>query len=374
MDFRIAKDELVRALGRVQGIVDKRSTNPIIGNVLIDVDPTGMRVSATDTEMSLVCHYTVQCEVPGRITLNARQLYDMARLAPAESVAFRLADGSVQVEIVSGRSYFRMLGLPAAEFPLVPDPGAISGFDIDGAALKDLIDRTLFAVSTDDTRAGLNGAHVETWTAPGGATLLRFVATDGHRLSLCGRPFQGDPGLVRTVLLPRKGLVELRKLADDASGPITVQITENQAIFQRGPTTFSMRLLEGEFPDYQMVIPPTWQRRVLASKEALTQCLRRVSIVTSEKTNPVRFVIRGGALTVVARQPELGEAREDVEAQLEGADLEVGFNAKYFQEALGALSSDTAAIEIGDSLSPCLIRPGEGSSDELFVIMPMRLD
>lgn len=374
MDFKIAKDELIRALARVQGIADKRSTNPIIANVLIDVDSGGMRVSATDTEMSLVCHYTVQCESPGRITLNAKQLFEMARLVPSETVSFHLPAGSVQVEISSGRAFFRMLGLPAEEFPSVPDPGAISGFDVDGAALKELIDRTLFAVSTDDTRTGLNGAHVETWTSPGGATLLRFVATDGHRLSLCGRPFAGDPGLVRPVLLPRKGLVELRKLSDDGSGPITVQITDVQAIFQRGPTTFSMRLLEGDFPDYQMVIPPTWQRRILVPRDALGQTLRRVSILSSEKTFPVRFLIKGGNLTVVARQPELGDAREEVEAQVEGADLEVGFNAKYFQEALSSLSSEVAAVEIGDSLSPCLLRPGEGNSDELFVIMPMRLD
>ena len=230
-----------------------------------------------------------------------------------------------------------------------------------------------FAISSDDTRTGLNGAHLEIADVEG-ASHLRLVATDGHRLSLCGVPFGGSFDAKGSVLLPKKGLAELRKLVDDGEGEWKVSFTDNAATFQRGAISFSMRLLEGDFPDYTQVIPNGWQRRVMVQRDALTQALRRVSILASEKSHPVRFAIIDGNVTVTAKQPERGEAREELESQVEGPDLEVGFNARYFREALGALTTDVVAIEIGDSLSPCLIRPGEAGGDELFVIMPMRLE
>lgn len=375
MDFQINKDELIRALARVQGVADKRSTNPIIANVLLEAGEGGLVVSATDTELSIVSRHTAVVAEPGAITLSARQLYDIARHVAADKVHFKMGPGSLQVEISAGRSVFRMIGLAAGEFPPIASFDGQAGFHIDATALKDLIDRTSFAISPDDTRTGLNGAHVETWTPPDGAPLLRFVATDGHRLSLCGRPFSGDAAAVRTVLLPKKGLLELRKLCDEGQGAFAVQFTAVQATFQRDALCFSMRVLEGEFPDYQQVIPPNWQRRLLVPRDVLTQVLKRVSILTSEKTWPVRFGLTNGALTVFARQAEVGDAREDVDgATVDGADLEIGFNAKYFAEALNALSVDSAAVEIGDALSPCLIKPGLGTTDELYVIMPMRLD
>jgi DNA polymerase-3 subunit beta len=153
-----------------------------------------------------------------------------------------------------------------------------------------------------------------------------------------------------------------------------VSITDTTATFQQGNMAFSMRLLEGEFPDFRQVIPPSWQRRILLERSALVDALRRVSILSSQKSNPVRFRIADGSLTITARQQEAGEAHEEIDAQVDGPDIEVGFNAKYFLDALGALGTDTIAVEIGDSLSPCLVRPGEGDDDELYVIMPMRLE
>jgi len=373
MEFRIAKDELIRALSRVQGIVEKRSTNPIIANVLLEVDEGGMRVVATDTEVSFIGRYRVECTRPGSLTLGARQLYEIARLVPTDEVSFNLPEGEMQMEISSGRSFFKVLGLSADEFPEVPDPGEVEGFSIEFDALKDLIDKTLFSISSDDTRTGLNGAHVESRQV-GEQTLLRFVATDGHRLSLCGRTYSGEYKAPRTVLLPKKGLAELRKLVDDGEGSWSVSFSESQATFRRGSISFSMRLLEGDFPDYEQVVPSSWQRRVLVQRDALSQALRRVSILASEKSHPVRFMIAGGTVPVVARQPEAGEATEELEAQVEGSDLEIGFNARYFRESLSALDTETVTVEIGDSLSPCLVRPGEGDADELFVIMPMRLE
>jgi DNA polymerase-3 subunit beta len=373
MDFRIAKDELTRALGRVQGIVEKRSTNPIIANVLLEASGDGLAVSATDTEVSLQGRYVIECKSPGRITLGARQLFDIARQAPADSVSLSLQADGATVEIRSGRSNFKMLGLPASDFPAIADAKADGGIEIDAVSLKALVDKVIFSISGDDTRTGLNGAHVEA-REDGDTRVLRLVSTDGHRLSLCGRPFRGEFAAPRSVLLPKKGLSELRRLLDADSAPWTVSFGATQAMFRLGTTSFSMRLLEGDFPDYQAVVPGRWQRRILLRKDDLVAALRRVSILASEKSSPVRFHIDGGSLTVSARQPELGEAKEEVEAQVDGEGLEVGFNGKYFLEALSALDADTASVEIGDSLSPCVLRPGEGSADELYVIMPMRLE
>lgn len=377
MEFRIAKAELIRALSRVQGIVEKRSTNPIIANVLLEVSDKGMRVSATDTEVAFVGRYEVECIKAGSLTLAARQLFDIARLVPTETVEFKLASGGSQMHITSGKASFKVLGLAAEDFPAIPDPGELDGFKLESGAVKALVDKTLFSISSDDTRSGLNGAYVEV-TEVNGKSLLRFVATDGHRLSISGQPFSdATSGAPRSVLLPKKGLSELRKLADEgnsADEPWQVAFTDTQAVFQRGNIAFSMRLLEGDFPDYTQVVPSQWQRRLLIQRETLLQALRRVSILAPEKSHPVRFAIEEGRLVVVARQPEAGEAREEIEAKIEGEDLAVGFNARYFLDALNVMSVDTVAVEMGDSLSPCLVRPGEGDSDESFVIMPMRLE
>ena len=374
MEFRIAKDELIRALSRVQGIVEKRSTNPIIANALFEASSDGLKVSATDTEVSLIGHYAIECIQPGSLTLGARQLYEIARLVPTDSVSFRLSDGSFLMEVSSGKAQFKVLGLPAADFPPILPPDQGEGLEVEAAHLKAIVDKTLFSISSDDTRTGLNGAHAEAVDLPGGITNLRFVSTDGHRLSLAGRPMTGSWTAQRAVLLPKKGLAELRKLVDVGDGPWRVVLNETQAVFHRGTTSFSMRLLEGDFPDYKQVVPSGWQRRILLARTHLVQALRRVSILASEKSHPVRFHISDGTLVVTAKQPEAGEAREELEAQVEGSDLEIGFNARYFLDALGQMETDTVAIEIGDSLSPCLVRPGDGDADELFVVMPMRLE
>jgi len=377
MEFRIAKDELIRALSRVQGIVEKRSTNPIIANVLLEVSENGMRVSATDTEVAFVGRYEIECVKAGSLTLAARQLFDIARLVPTETVEFKLSSGSAQMQITSGKASFKVLGLAAEDFPAIPDPGELAGFKLESGAVKALVDKTLFSISSDDTRSGLNGAYVEV-AEVNGRSLLRFVATDGHRLSISGQPFADDSAdHPRPVLLPKKGLAELRKLADEGTSddePWKVAFTDTQAVFQRGNVAFSMRLLEGDFPDYTQVVPSSWQRRLIVHRESLLQALRRVSILAPEKSHPVRFAIEEGRLVVVARQPEAGEAREEIDAQIEGEDLAVGFNARYFLDALNVMSVDTVAVEMGDSLSPCLVKPGEGESDESFVIMPMRLE
>lgn len=375
MEFHIGREELNRALGRVQGIVERRSTNPILGNVWLRVSESGVRMLATDTEVSLVGDYPAQVTTPGQITLGAKYLLEIARSLPGDTLHFRMPDaGGLDVEIRAGRSLFTLRGLPASEFPPLVEEVSGQGFLITAVHLRELIENTIFAISTDDTRTGLNGACVQRVNGWNGAACVRFVSTDGHRLSLCDRPFTGEFDPPGGLLLPRKGLGELKKLCDEADAVFEVLISEREAVFRRGSLTFSMRLLEGEFPDYPQVIPESWQRRVRVHRGSLVDALRRVSIMSAEKaSHSVSFKVGDGTLGLSSRQTDRGSAVDEIEAEVTGDPLEIGFNARYFLDVLSVMTDDIVVLELGDTLSPCLVKPGS-TEDRLFVVMPMRLE
>lgn len=370
MKLHMRQDELVRALTRVQGIVEKRTTNPIIANVLLSAEEgSGLVVTATDTEISFVGTYEAQVDEPGTITLEAKHLFDIARNLPTAEVRLSTAeDAPTEIEIRSGASYFRVKGMSAENFPPVPRAGGEVAFRIEVGELQRMIERTAFSISTDDTRTGLNGASLEA-NQDGG---VRMVATDGHRLSLAEGAIDG--ALERTgTLLPRKGMTELRKLADKASGTFEVSFAQNQALFALENQCFSMRLLEGTFPDYRQVIPSDPSRTAILDRKLLQDALRRVSILSAERSHNVRVTLGEGTLGLSSSHSEFGSASEELEAEVEGDALDVGFNARYFLDVLGVVDADQIRIEFGDSLSPCLLRPAT-DGDALFVIMPMRLD
>ncbi len=371
MEFHMARDELKLALSRVQGIVERRSTHPAIANVLLAADAErGLVVSATDTEISFVGTYRADVTRPGEIMVEAKHIFDIARSLPMPEVhVASAADAPQELEIRSGKAYFRIKGVDPATFPPIPTVSGDRAMVINGAELRKLIDRTSFCISTDDTRSGLNGASVE---APGEGRLV-MVATDGHRLGLSEGAFEGVLPDRGTILLPRKGLGELRKLCDDPEASFEVSFDQNQAVFQRAGMSISMRLLEGTFPDYKQVVPTQPSRVVVVDRREFAAALRRVSILSSERSNAVRFILGGGALGLLSSNAEYGSASEEVEAEIDGDELEVGFNARYFQDVLGVIHDDRVRMEFGDALSPCLIKPA-GAADALFVVMPMRLD
>jgi len=370
MKLHMKKDELVRALTRVQGIVEKRTTNPIIANVLLSAeDSTGLVVTATDTEISFVGTYEAQVEDGGSITLEAKHLFDIARNLPTDEVSVVTAeDAPLEIEIRSGAAYFRVKGMSAENFPPVPKTGGETAFQIGVDELRRMIERTAFSISTDDTRTGLNGASLELIEGD----RIRMVATDGHRLSLAEGSVQGT--LERTgTLLPRKGMNELRKLADKAEGTFEVSFAQNQALFALDNICFSMRLLEGSFPDYNQVIPSDPSRSVVLERRLLQDALRRVSILSAERSHSVRMTVGEGVLGLSSSHSEFGSASEELEAEVEGEPLDVGFNARYFLDVMSVVDEDRVRIDFGDSLSPCVLRPA-AEGDALFVIMPMRLD
>ncbi len=372
MEFVIERDTFRRALERVQGIVDRRNTIPLLANVLIRTVDGGIEMTASDMEIAFTAEYEADILSPGETTLNAKQLHEIVGNLPLSTVHLKRLEND-WVEITSGKSYFKIVGLSPDGYPAIPDVSATESFLLSGTAIKEMVEHVYFSIATDDSRYGLNGAFLEQLTEDEGGG-LRMISTDGHRLSLINRPFHGEVALKEGYLLPRKGLLELKKLCDEIrDADVEVSFSSNSALFRYKKMVFFMRLLEGDFPDYRQVIPNKSLKRFIVEREAFTKALKRVSILSSEKTHSVRFVIHDDVLEISASNPDLGESRESVEIENHGVDLSIGFNARYFLDALNVLSGDRVALELGEALNPGILKE-EGRDDVMYVIMPMRLE
>jgi DNA polymerase III subunit beta len=375
MELKIGVAELAKALGRSQGIVEKKSTMPILSHVLLEAkNGTDLVVSATDLDLAVSSDH--KCEVlrEGAVAVSARHLYDIVKALPEQTVTLKRAQNNY-LEVRSGPSEFRIVGLPAEDFPALPKFEKVPFADVEPAALLEMIERTFFAVSTDETRYNLNGVFFEP-----SADALRLVATDGHRLSLVERQVGGTFGLKRGVILPKKGLQELRKLLAEAAeagaegGETKLGFVENSAVLRRPGVTLSMRLIEGLFPDYRQVIPKATDRSVKLGRDRFQETLRRISLLSTDKAHAVKLELSKGTLRVSSQNPDLGEAKEEVPVDYEGEPLKIGFNARYILDVLSVVQSKDVAFELADDLSPGVLRGAE-EADQGFtaVVMPMRI-
>jgi DNA polymerase-3 subunit beta len=377
MELKISVQELSRALSRSQGIVEKKSTMPILSHVLLEARKPGeLVVSATDLDISVSGTYAKDVDVAkdGGLCVSARHLFDIVKALPEPTVTLKRQQNNY-LEVRSGAAEFRIVGLPAEDFPQLPKFDKVPFVPLDPAVLLGLVERTAFAVSSDETRYNLNGVFFE----PSGG-VLRLVATDGHRLSLAEAPVDGDFRLKKGVILPKKGIYELRKLLGEAveggeEAPRgELGFAENSAIFRRPGVVLVMRLIEGTFPDYRQVIPKGGEKVVVAGRERLLQTLRRMSLLSSEKSHAVKLDLAAGNLRVAAQNPDLGEAKEDLPVQYAGDPLKIGFNARYLLDVLQVLDVADVRLELADDLSPGVIRPdGEEAARFTAVIMPMRI-
>jgi DNA polymerase-3 subunit beta len=368
MEFTIQRSELLAGLYLMQGIVERRTTIPILANVLIQTGGDGIVVAATDQEIAVRRQCTAAVKKKGTITVGARKLYEMVREIPEGDVRVRQQDNN-WIEVSAGKSRFRVVGLDPREFPAMPEPPADgASVRVGGDTLTQMIEYTLFAVSGDETRVNLNGIHVE--ATPEGR--LRFVATDGHRLALVTRGVD-HLALPAAVTIPRKAVLELRKVLETGEDPIELTIQGGVAHASRGRVQMSMRLVEGEFPDYNQVIPKKSERHATIDAVALHAALRRVSVVSSERTRGVRLQLDGQKLELTTINPDVGEAAEEIDIEYDGSPVGVGFNARYLIDVLQVLPSDKP-IELGlnDEVSPGVLR-SVGDSDYCYIVMPMRL-
>jgi DNA polymerase-3 subunit beta len=375
MELKIGAQELAKALGRSQGIVEKKSTMPILSHVLLEAKKGDqLVVSATDLDLAVSSDHACEVLKEGAVAVSARHLYEIVRALPEQTVTLKKAHNNY-LEVKSGPSEFRIVGLPAEDFPALPRFDKVPFAAVDPALLLEMIERTFFAVSNDETRYNLNGVYFE----PAGDA-LRLVATDGHRLSLSERAVGATFGLKRGVILPKKGLAELKKLLAEAAEAGEEQpeaklgFVENSAIFRRPNVVLVMRLIEGLFPDYKQVIPKAGEKVFKVGRGRFLETLRRISLLSSDKAHAVKLDLSKDVLRVLSQNPDLGEAKEEVPVEYAGEPLKIGFNARYIMEVLGALKSNEVVFELADDLSPGVLKGGE-EADQGFtaVVMPMRI-
>jgi len=377
MELVIERLAFLNGLGMVQGIVERRNTVPILGHVLLSAEDSQLQLSATDLEVGICTQ--VPCEATGRctLTLSARKLYEVVREAEGDRLTLRGLDGD-WFEIKCGRARFKMMGLDPRSFPAMPAQGtgaadakrARCTLKIAADVLSTMIDRTLFAVSPDEARYNLSGVFIES-PGPG---LVRMVATDGHRLSMIDREAEGFT-MQGGAILPRKGLAELRKLLEQAGDPQVELVIDGQlASLRRGRTEVSMRLVEGEFPDYRGVLPPESRYQIGITREVLLNSIKRAAIFSNERFHGVKLAFADATLTVSSTSPETGEASETVDVDFHGDEFAVGFNASYLQQVLGVIgdSEGNAKLGLTDDVSPCVLTT-ESDSGFKYVVMPIRL-
>jgi DNA polymerase-3 subunit beta len=359
--------------------VERRNTVPILGNVLIEAAESSLALAATDMEVGMRTRIACESAHPGAITLNAHKLFEIVRETEADEVSLRSLEGD-WVEIKCGRARFKMMSLDPRTFPAMPSAAerADGGAPSDGArtelslgakVLTTMIDKTIFAVSPDETRYNLSGVYLES-PAP---DTVRMAATDGHRLSLIDRPAPGF-AMKGGAILPRKGLNELRRLLDSGvEGDTTLCVEAQLAWVLQGNTEISMRRVEGEFPDYRGVIPKTSRYQIGVRRDALLAALKRAAIFSSERYHGIRLALASGNLTLSSTSPELGEASETIDVDFTGDEFSVGFNAAYLLQAATAMPPDSEILlGLTDEVSPGVLTTPEDSA-YLYVVMPMRL-
>ena len=375
MEFRIEKETFLKALQKVQGIVEKRTSMPILSNVLIEAtDGEKINVTATDLEVGMKSSYSALVQSSGKITVSAKKLFEIVKELPNQEIRFSTREND-WVEITCGKVQFNIVGLSPDEFPYFPDVKQENLFEIESALLKGMIEKTSYAICNDETKYNLNGIFTKVEVAPSGDNLLKMVATDGHRLSIATGRLKGSAGpeLLKGVILPKKGIHEMKKVTDEeGGGNLLFGFMDNSAVLKRGDSYMVMRLVDGEFPDYNRVIPQSNDRTVGVSKENFTHSVRRMAILSSEKFKGIMLDISSDGIRISSSNPELGEAKEELDVSYSGEPFAVRFNARYLLDVLAVAETARVEMKFRDELSPSIIVP-EGSDSFLAVIMPMRL-
>lgn len=371
MELKIKKGDCLNLLKWSQGIAEKRGTMPILSNLLLETGGESLKVTATDLEVVVTAEEKAEVKSDGRVTVNARNLYEIIRESPEEVIRFQ-KKGDHGIEISSGKARFRVLGMNVDEFPSLPAVSQKGEVGVESDELMEMIEKTFYAASSDETRYTLNGLYLTNVTR-GDRVSLRLVATDGHRLSYSERETAGKWNLPRGIIIPRKGIAEVKNLLANGEGDLFVAIEEKVILFRRGKVSLIIRLIEGDFPAYEQVIPKKTDRIVSVGRDEITGALRRAAIMTSETAGRgVKFAFSAGRLEISSSSPDLGEASEEIPIDYKGANFQVGFNPRYFLDLLGVLNDEKVVLELKDEVSPCLVR-SEFDRGFLALVMPMRI-
>lgn len=366
MKFTVSREDFLKPLQLVVGVVERRQTLPILSNVLIHLVDGRLSLTGTDLEVEIVGHLNLNApSESGEITVPARKLMDICRSLP-DGAEITFSEEGGRVLVTSGRSRFTLSSLPANEFPSVDDGPGKREFVINQSELKQLISHTSFAMAQQDVRYYLNGMLLEV-----GENRVRVVATDGHRLAMMDVQVPSLDGELTQAILPRKGVIELSRLLAD-NGDVTVVLGNNHIRIATQEFRFTSKLVDGAYPDYDRVLPKGGDKQMMGNREELRNAFSRTAILSNEKYRGVRLLLSEGQLTLVANNPEQEEAQEDVTVNYTAEDLEVGFNVSYIIDVLNVLSGEEARFTLSDANSSALIEdPAKESA--VYVVMPMRL-
>ena len=372
MKLTIERATFLKALAHVQSVVERRNTIPILANVLLDGKNGSLTLSATD--MDLAINETVPADTPqeGTTTAPAHTLYDIVRKLPdGAQVEIETDAASGQLLIRAGRSKFNLATLPVEDFPIMSGGDIPYTFSVEAEDLRTLVDRTRFAVSTEETRYYLNGIFLHA-ADQDGTNVLRAVATDGHRLARVQLPMPDGGDGIPGVIVPRKAIGELRKLIEETTDPIEIALSDTRIRMTFDDAVLTSKLIDGTFPDYERVIPKDNDKILSVDRGVFAQAVDRVSTISSEKSRAIKLAVAPGHLTLSATSAENGSASEELEVAYDEAEIEIGFNSRYLLDITAQIENENAEFVLADASSPTIVRDG-GDESALYVLMPMRV-
>lgn len=369
MKLLVEREKLLKVLSRLQGIADKKSSMAILSTVFFKAEEDGIHLSATDLELGLKSFVEAEVEEPGELSVPARKFYEIVKDFPQERILLEDENGWLRITSPGDEEvFFKLACLPAEDFPTLPEVDDADLIELEGALLVEMITKTVFCVATEETRFILSGIYLE---QPEGEDLLRFVATDGHRLAMIDREVKDievlrlNPG----VILPRKAAQEMKKMAQD-NPVVQFGLKDNHAVLAAPNMVFTARLIDGQYPDYRAVIPEISSGPMRVARTGLLEALKRISVISAERYRPVTFNLSGNTLLLISQHPDLGEGRERVPVSYEGDDVVLNFNAKYLIDLLEVMDSGEVEFYLKDEDTPCVIK-GPEDYGFLGLVMPM---
>lgn len=372
MQFTIERSTLLRSLTHVQGVVERRTTIPILSNVLLQANGGKLGLTATDMDLAIIEGTAAEVAQDGSTTVPAHTLYDIVRKLP-EGSQVEIGSGGEQgqLEIKSGRSKLSLTTLPSEDFPVMSDGDLPHSFTVPAETLRRLIDRTRFAMSTEETRYYLNGLYFHA-AETDGAAVLRIVATDGHRLARVEVPLPDGATGMPGVIVPRKAVAEVRKLIDEIEDDVEIALSETKIRFAFSDAVLTSKLIDGTFPDYDRVIPFGNDKALEVKRTEFVKAVDLVSTISTEKSRAIKLSLENGSLVLTATSPEAGSAREELDVDYNDGPLEIGFNSKYLLDITQQIEGDDAKFQLSDGASPTLVQD-MGDTSALYVLMPMRV-
>lgn len=367
MKLKIQKEAIQHALQSIQGIVDKKTTMPILSHFLLKVNETAS-LMATDLDIALKGPLKAEIKKGGSLCIPARKLFEIAREVDGDILLE--AQENNWIKVTSGKSTFKLMGLPEEDYPALPEVKKTEELKIKAGTLKDMIEKTVYATGESDTRYTLNGLLLH-FIPQKKEVVLKIAGTDGHRLSVIAVELEGKISEEKKLILPKKAAMELKKLIEGSEEDVTIYLDTNHIFFSADEVLLTSRLIEGTYPNYEQVIPKNNEKEVAIDKVAFLKALRRTSIMSRERTNAVRLDLEAGKITLISMNPDIGEAREEIAAQYKGDQMTIGYNARYLMDILNAMESESVMLKLQEPLSPTILLEA-GNENYICVVMPMR--